>query len=562
MMARESRMQNPVHPVINTMEDQRKYDMPTYRRLGVYAEPVNMYVSPAASDAAKLAEALSSSGLTQAFDRNYKEAREAETVQGASKAMKDGLQGAEDADAKARAEKSLGFYEGYMKLQGSLAYQEDAEQLKRDWNAAPKDGTSFDAWAKEWWKKKGAGVQDKSYLEGYTPGMAKAIGDLKQEVLKTDTANLAAKLNVDAMDHVASTFKQADTVTPLTWATMKKDIEFFYGKKDADDLLHATAERAAAKGDYELVEKITALYDQKTPDDNVPALARFSDKKEALVLKAHSMYQRMSKAEKDATKVKLEQEFDDKFSAGFASVLSGDMKLEDFMAGVNEHFKDHPQIGIKAMAELQGVIMRAGKREETADQERNFNDLLIQLHEGKANKNTFLEAERNGLVTGRQVSQLLREQDGIRARDRQIGTQNNAIRKQERAELKATYGQSFVSSLPPETMFENSGEALVRYRQKVANLRLDFSRQLDDALDKGGDAPYALLDTYQKKAVDAYKEATGTLNDQWKNYKPKYSLEEAKRLSGKAVSEGGRVDPQVKMDADYYIWISKGGGAK
>ncbi len=542
-MPRTSTFQNPQKQVINTLEDQHKYDLPVFRRMEINAAPVDQMVRPYVStQASRLGDLL---GVSSPLMNKYLEGKSAEEQdQEATKGAKASLEG-QTSDVTSNA-----FYKGYMKMQGVLASQADAAQLEKDWLATPKTGISFDQWSSEWYAAKADGITDPAFLDGYQPQMTKAVLEARHKEATKNTLEFQQKVDTDAKDFIRTSIGGEATFDMSTWEKIRQLPAAQVGNKSANELLYQTVKDAAQRGDFEYVEKVVPLFSQRHLD-STPGLKLYEPETENLKLEAHRRYSQMTKAEKDATKVKLKQEFDEKFSEGFADVLAGDMKLDDFLAGVDKYFQGHPQMGIDAMAELRGIILRAGTREETREMKSNFNELLMGIHEGKAGKADFLKAEHEGLITAKQVSELIREKSAIDSRNRQEAAQGQALKRQERSEIKSVIGSSIMNSIPTEDALMLEGPEKVAYRNEAQILKLAAYKELDSIIGKSDVDQLAFVEKYQKRGKELYERFTKQGNEKWKTYKPVFQDFDAWNQAFKKNPN----DPKVIEDAKYRQWL-------
>lgn len=168
-MARDTNFNNPARQVIQTNEDQRKYDLPTFRRMEVNAQVRNQYVEPTSNNALVLATSLAaaSPGITQWLAVKGREKDDEETQKGMQARNAAGDLTDEQASELAKVSSS-GYQKGYMRLHGYLAGKEDATKLQTDWQSDPsRNDMSTDEWIKNWYSKNSKGLSDGDFLSTY-----------------------------------------------------------------------------------------------------------------------------------------------------------------------------------------------------------------------------------------------------------------------------------------------------------------------------------------------------------------------------------------------------------
>lgn len=154
-MARKTTFNDPSRQVVQTVEDQHKYDTPTFRRLNVYAQPGNYYVTPAQTDANTLAISLMEAAPTLALLNSgiNKEYHEAKVAEGQALALQEiGLP--EEDKKKFSWFSSPSFKKGYESVSSLIAGLEDSQKLKADFEADPNRNTmTTQEWVGQWMKK-------------------------------------------------------------------------------------------------------------------------------------------------------------------------------------------------------------------------------------------------------------------------------------------------------------------------------------------------------------------------------------------------------------------------
>lgn len=208
-MGRPATFNDPVRQIVQTSEDQHKYDTPTFRRLQITAgQPLNMMVTPNYKEQAGL--------LSTALAESIPSLITASTLM-AAKAQK----GEEEAGGNARVAEigldpeksdqlgffaSSGFKKGYYQAYGIEKGQVAKEQLQADWDADPnRNDVTTDEWTRNWYKKNTEG------MNGY------ALAGFNKEVTPS-LLKLAQQGAIEKIDDVeASVYQQRFNILTSDW---------------------------------------------------------------------------------------------------------------------------------------------------------------------------------------------------------------------------------------------------------------------------------------------------------------------------------------------------------
>lgn len=221
-MARDTTFNNPVRQVIQTNEDQHKYDLPTFRRMEVNAQARNQFVEPAANDAMLLANSLAaaSPGLTTWLATKNRESDDADVQKGMQ--ARDAAGDITDEQARELAKvSSPGYQKGYMRLHGLNAGKEDAARMQMDWQSDGKrNDQTTDDWIKNWYAKNSKGLDDPDFLSTYNLEVIKEANKLRN-------------------------IGREEKITEVTQATEGAVIKYFMDKMRANEFTRDSFEQSA-----------------------------------------------------------------------------------------------------------------------------------------------------------------------------------------------------------------------------------------------------------------------------------------------------------------------------
>lgn len=274
-MPRKSTQNNPVRQIVQTSEDQHKYDLPTFRRMEVNARPVNTFITPAQSDAAGLALAFAEANpeLGRLMQTAFAAKNEEDFYQGQEARLKEsGLAPTES--------KELGFFSspafqrGYMTLAGVEAGQKAKEQLLVDWENDPqRNSMTTNEWVSAWMRKNTSGISDGAYTEGMMKTLIPTVNELTTLGAKEKIADIRDAKNSNITNILQADFKTG--WTPELMTKRKEEFKTAYGmaNKEYDDYLLSSVEQYINKGeDPEGAKRVLNSF-YKPREDGTPGIA-------------------------------------------------------------------------------------------------------------------------------------------------------------------------------------------------------------------------------------------------------------------------------------------------
>lgn len=272
-MGRKATFNDPVRQVVQTSEDQHKYDTPTFRRLQINAgQPLNMMVTPNYKDQAGMlstafAEAMPS--LITASALMASKAQNGEEESGFnSRAAEIGLD--PEKSEKLGFFSSSGFKKGYYRAYGIEKGQVAKEQLQADWDADPnRNEVTTDEWARNWYKKNTEGLNGYA-ISGFNKEVAPALAKLAQQGAIEKISDVEASVYQQRFNILTSDWKSG-TWTPEQ--AKKRQEELGLSNTDFDSLQVKVLTQFAKDGDNpEAARQALKVMSMNRPD-GTPGIA-------------------------------------------------------------------------------------------------------------------------------------------------------------------------------------------------------------------------------------------------------------------------------------------------
>lgn len=224
-MARKTTFNEPSRQVVQTVEDQHKYDTPTFRRLNVYAQPGNYFVTPSTADANTLALALMEAAPTLAVLNHgiNKEYHESKVAEGQAAALKDlGLP--EEDKEKFSWFSSPSFKKGYESVNSLIAGMEDSQKLKADFEADPnRNNMTTQEWVGQWMQKNQPKGVSGDYMNGWNQQVLPELKAITLQGAQDKVSDGMALVNQKKTDAFKATIEAG--WTPETAAKLKLSLQ-------------------------------------------------------------------------------------------------------------------------------------------------------------------------------------------------------------------------------------------------------------------------------------------------------------------------------------------------
>ena len=310
-MPRKNTQNNPVRQIVQTSEDQHKYDTSTFRRMEVNARPVNTFITPAQSDAAGLALAFAEANpeLGRLMQTAFAAKNEEDFYQGQEARVK-------ESGLDPKESKELGFFSspafqrGYMTLAGVEQGQKAREQILVDWENDPqRNNMTTNEWVAAWMKKNTSGISDGAFTEGMMKTLLPTINELTTSGAKEKITQIRDAKNSNITQILQSDFKTG--WTPELEKKRKDEFKAAYGmtNKEFDDYLMSSVKQYIGKGeDPEGAKRVLNSF-YKTREDGTPGIAykesvaNSSESVEKLLIQADAVAINKANAQENADKI-------------------------------------------------------------------------------------------------------------------------------------------------------------------------------------------------------------------------------------------------------------------
>lgn len=548
-MPRKSTQNNPVRQIVQTSEDQHKYDLPTFRRMEVNARPVNTFITPAQSDAAGLALAFAEANpeLGRLMQTAFAAKNEEDFYQGQEARLKEsGLAPTES--------KELGFFSspafqrGYMTLAGVEAGQKAKEQLLVDWENDPqRNSMTTNEWVSAWMRKNTSGISDGAYTEGMMKTLIPTVNELTTLGAKEKIADIRDAKNANITNILQADFRAG--WTPELEKKRKAEFQAAYGmtNKEYDDYLLSSVEQYINKGeDPEGAKRVLNSF-YKPREDGTPGIAY----KETVANSTKSVEKLLIAADAVAIQKANAQEGTDKIArteeqrALEATVLDAAINsgAGGAFAKLNAARKANPQLVSPGFWEsLATRIRHISNLKKGGDGEGGgggaFNTAASQAIKGELDETQIA----NGIGTKwnvAQAGQLLSLASRGRSVDKALFNTPDYKR-----------GLGIIKSLPdraPESMPDPNGSygTALRTRRELAVLAYD------EAVVKGENPVDAAVRI--QKTEDIYRSNGMASDSSFQIYYTKYKTYQDFR----SAYDNGTLDPKIKdQELAYWKWVA------
>lgn len=547
-MPRKNTQNNPVRQIVQTSEDQHKYDTSTFRRMEVNARPVNTMITPSQSAAAGLALSFAEANpeLGRLMQTAFAAKNEEDYAQGQAARVKESGLNPEES-------KELGFFSspafqrGYMTMAGIEAGQKATEQMLVDWESDPqRNGMTTNEWIANWMKKNASGISDGAYTEGMMRTLTPTINSLVTTGAKEKIADIRDAKNSNITNILQSDFRAG--WTPELEKKRKAEFQAAYGmsNKEYDDYLLSSVEQYINKGeDPEGAKRVLNSF-YKPREDGTPGIAY----KESVANSSKSIEKLMMAADAVAIQKAQAQEGADKIARTEAQKnLEAEVLDAAIKGGAGGAFAK-----LNAARKADPNLVSPGLWESMATRIRHISNLKKGDGEGSGGSSAFNVAA-SAAIKGQLDESQIADGIGTKWNVAQAG-QLLSLTSRGRSVDKALYqtpdykrAAGLISALPtkaPDTTPDIDGRigTALRTRRELAQVALD------EAVANGENPIEAA--TRIQKTEEVYRN-NGMLND------PTFQIYYSKYKSFSefdAAVQNGTVDPKIKdRELAYWKWI-------
>jgi hypothetical protein len=526
-MSRETNFQVQARQVVGTLEDQHKYDLPTLRRLGVFAEPTNNFVapvSPATTGAAQLASALAEAkpevmnvltGLKKDADEDSAELRKAEAIRSGDLSYDEELAKASNYD-RAGAE-------SFLKTRGFIRGETLDKKFNQDWEQVDKTGKDANGnptfkpadWIGNWWKENTAGIDNPHVVAG----LNKVMGTTLQKAMAS-WGDQHLKDIVDEKQYQNEQLLKGDLDAHQDYSGEhynQRVLDVGGNSRAMSQAAISLMEKSVKNGDVETVDKLLRLKAWQSPDGVHVFGKAFGNDLELISSAATRkgiIYESKKKAEAAVIKQKVEGELTDITLLG----LSG--KSDEAIEQLDNLLKTNKGLGHEEIIKTRNMLLGAFKKEETREMKLAYTDMFVGVDTGKLGRNAVQQAITDQKISVEQGVSLLARIKSNQDQARQEGKQDAALKRQELQMAKEVAHRS-VFSLNKEDLETIGREQAIDFKQDLGLMELDFLKSYE-VVWKDPEKSRKLIAEFQAKVKGRYTDAVNQVIVSDKNYTPKY----------------------------------------
>lgn len=548
-MARKATFNAPVRQIVQTSEDQHKYDTPTFRKLQINATTTNNYVTPNYVDQAgalsmALAESMPTLALTAALVAG--KTNEGEKARGAAARLEETGVDPETTD-KLKWYSSSDFKDGYWEAYGLEKGQVAKEKLTADFDADPnRNAVPTNEWANNWFKQNTQGMNGRA-LEAFNREVAPSL-------LKLSNQGALEKVN----DISASVYQQRFNVLTNDWKSgnwnpeiaKKRQEELGMSNTDFDELQVKVLEQFAQAGDNPGAAQLALKVMSENRPDGTPGIAFKSHIVksgwvEAMGTKIDQVAIAKANAEEQVDRTGRSDSQKQIFSNAEKMAVNGNIgaatkALKQAYNNGEISFKSF----LSKQQELQQVTHALKLGDGTGGSkmgESNFNNTYADALEGKLSTESITGMLRNQKINKSQADQLLQ------AEGRAASSENSLYRVPEYKQA-ASILDGFGSGKGITEEETNN----IRMRASIARTELALWAQNNpDKKDQFIDKAKSIVTTEKKFLSDGSVLSQEQLLQ--KNYYPKYANPQAAYEA--IVVKKSETDPYVLSNEQrYWSW--------
>lgn len=562
-MARKTTFNDPSRQVVQTVEDQHKYDTPTFRRLNVYAQPSNYYVTPASADAGTLALSLMEAAPVLAMFNHgiNKEYHDAKAAEGQAAALRDiGLP--DDQKEKFSWFSSPSFKRGYDSVNSFIAGVEDSQKIKVDYETDPeRNSMTTQEWIGNWMRKNQPQGVSGDFIEGWNKQVLPELKGIALQGAQDKVADGMALVNQKKTDAFRAAFESGwnpDTASKLKLTLQgdgTKENPGLVAMNNGDwdrEFISQVDSYINSGGDPEKARQALKWAKEKRPDGTPgiyykPGMAKviddLEDKAYSVAIQKNNLQENMDRIGRGGDQKK---EIDDILTVAL------DKGAASGFQALNKAIKTNPELwspGLR-MATMEKLrrIQTLSKGDGDGGDPIAFSKLYSQALRNGMSREEVADLMDKGVIKRQQADALLAASNRGDNRDRAVFRTNEYQRA--RATIEA------LPTAPPPTTPDVDGSiaATMRLRRQLA------LTSLDEELVKNPDADPNVLATNIHKSESAFLSSGAMSNPYMNMYVPKYPTREAfmQALGSNSVKPG--VD--VKKESQHWNWLQSQGKGK
>lgn len=556
-MGRKATFNDPVRQVVQTSEDQHKYDTPTFRRLQINANPVNNYITPNPNaDANILALALleAAPALTALSGNLAKSSGDDAYAKGQAQAIEE--MGLPDEEKKTFSWFTHPrFKDGYDSVGGFTGGTEAKEKMAADYEADPnRNNMTTQEWVGQWMRTNQPKGVSGAYLESWNKQVMPAVGAVLKQGAVDKAADGLAMVNQKITDAFQTTIKAGWTAETadklkLTIQGDGKDNPGLGGMNNADwdrNVIKQVEQYINAGGEPEKAQAVLAWTKEKRADGTpgiyyksgmAKVIDDLSDKANTVWLNKKATEERLDVEGRTTNQSSI---FDTAERQAVGGNLAAATKtLKQAYANGEISFKGF----LRKQQELQQVTHALKLGDGTGGSkmgEKDFNNTYSDALEGKLSTADITGMLRNQKISKAQADQLL----GAEGR---AASSENALYRVPEYKRASSYIEGFAGYKGITDDETNT------YKMRGAVARAEFAEWAANNPDK--------KDQFAEKAKQIVATETKFIKDRGvtsenvmqKNYYPKYPNPQAAYQA--IMVDKTEKDPYVlRNEQDYWMW--------
>ena len=435
-MSRKTTFNDPARQVVQTSEDQHKYDTPTFRRLEVNAQPVNMFVTPnytqqANSLSLALAEAapslaIFSAGASHEFHQDAFQRGQTARL--------------EESDVDPKDSKALSifsspsFKKGYMNLAGFQKGQELEGQMLADYETdTSRNSMTTQEWTAQWLKKNVGEVDSSAYAAGLNEKLVPAVKAVWKQGVTDKVADLTADVTAKKNSVFQAAFQNGWTpeiaeqtrLTLIGDGTENNPGVIAMSKGDWDrEVVDQLKTFITKGGDYDKAERVFKWMDEKRPDgtpgiSSKPGMAQTlaklkNDAADMFLANQHRQESLDRNGRNDDQRAKINELYDIAITKGEATALA---QLTAFYKSNKDTFT--PQMWKSVASEIRGIgTIRKGLAGDGAAVSAEVLRLVDGIDSGELDPREVLTSLRAGKINMHDFTQVNTMVGQLQSRDR------------------------------------------------------------------------------------------------------------------------------------------------
>jgi hypothetical protein len=324
--------------------------------------------------------------------------------------------------------KSEWFKHGFMKMDGQVKGQEDGVALHKAYETAfDKEGGDVEKLISDQWANNMRGMDDKSFLTGYSHSFAAAANKLRQAHLEYQKDRVVEKTRANAMslldEAIRSHVESGQEVPQSAIESLKGEMkQYGIGNKEFTSLLFDTVHRYGMEsGNYQLFDLFKRPNQDGTP--GAYFVPRWKEKIDEAQVSAQNVFLRRQTQAYEMEKRNREERQDTALYGVFEKLYSGDHD------GAQVDFGQHVSSGLFSRAsdivKWEEMFRKVDNRELRSDEQATMTEALAGVVTGKLGVRDILSLELPPQAKRQLLSELRTQQTQERQLEAQGATAAN-----------------------------------------------------------------------------------------------------------------------------------------